>query len=55
MNPLIVSETAILYSPKLKQDHDAINGIKNGYYPFESDQVTAQVGHAHRRTWSLFH
>ena len=32
MNPLMVSKMAILMSPQLKRDHDALNGIINGYY-----------------------
>ena len=32
MNLLMASKTAISIDPKLKRDHDAVNGIINGYY-----------------------
>lgn len=55
MNHLTASQRAILPGMETKWDHNAVNGIKNGYYPSESDQVNTQVGHAQGRTWSLFH
>ena len=36
-----------------KRDHDGIKGIINSYFPAGSDQVTAQVRDAHKRTWSV--
>jgi hypothetical protein len=44
MNLLMLSGTAIFFNPKLKQDHDTVNGVMNGYLGCRSDQVTAQVG-----------
>ena len=43
MNLLRVSETAILFNPKLKQDHYAVNGIINGYYRLVRRQICPRV------------
>jgi len=39
VNLLRVSETAILFNSKLKQDHYTVNGIINGYYRIVRRQI----------------
>ena len=43
MNHLTVSQMAILSDVETKWDHDAVNGVINGYYWFTGRQIRRRV------------